>query len=531
MVSLGGMKSKHPFETFLSEFIPKAAKLQRQVNKLSWIMETTASSDAADLRAEFEAELKLLFHDKNTYAQLLKWQQDPSLQDPLFKRQLQLLCIEFKKNQIPEELLRLISIKEAQLSMVYTNFRPECNGRSLTENEIKKVLSQETDPEKRKKVWEASKEVGKQLAPLILELVALRNTAAHSLGYRDYFQMQLELQEVDAKWLLQTFEMLEEHSAEAYEKVLNEITAWQQNRFHVSKKELGPWAWNDPFCQEDPIDDANLDPLLQDKNFVEIGKQFFSTMGFDVDPILKRSDMYEREGKNQHAFCINIDREEDIRTLNNVRPTLKWLEVILHELGHAVYELGYDTSLPWLLKEPPHMLVTEAMALICGRQAYRAASLKQLLPNHQEHIESFIKAEKGLARHQLIFSRWVIVMTAFESALYQNPTQDLNQLWWTLVEKHQKIPPPPGREGACDWAAKYHIGMAPAYYFSYLLGEMLASTFEEHLTKEHPFNCTQVGDYFKERLFSSGNTHPWYQLIERATGAPLSYASWTQEFS
>ncbi|MES2345476.1 MAG: M2 family metallopeptidase [Chlamydiota bacterium] len=525
------MENKHPFEHFLGNFTPKAAKLQRQVYKLLWIMETTGSSDAADLKAELEAEFKLLFHDKDTYARLLDWEKDPFLNDPLLKRQLHLILIEFKKNQIPEELLRLISEREAQLSMAYTNFRSKCDGKSLTENEIRKVLSEETNPEKRKKVWEASKEIGRHLAPLILELVILRNTAAQSLGYSDYFQMQLELQDVDVNWLLETFEILEEESATAYDKTLDTIAQWQEQRFHVAKEELGPWAWSDPFCQEDPIQDNNLDHLLQDHDFIEIGRQFFGSMGFDVDAILKRSDMYEREGKNQHAFCINIDREQDIRTLNNIRPTLKWLEVILHELGHAVYELGYDASLPWLLKKPPHMLVTEAMALICGRQAYRAASLKQLLPNKLEYTESFAKAEQGLRRRQLIFSRWVIVMTAFESALYQNPAQDLNQLWWALVEKHQKISAPSNREGACDWAAKYHIGMAPAYYFSYLLGEMLASTFEQHLPKGSNFNSTQVGDYFKERLFRSGSIHPWHELVKRATNAPLTSTSWTQEFS
>ena len=98
-------------------------------------------------------------------------------------------------------------------------------------------------------------------------------------------------------------------------------------------------------------------------------------MGVDVQPILKRSDMYERPGKNQHAFCIHIDREGDVRTLNNVKESIKWLETVLHELGHAIYELGFDENLPWLLREPPHMIPTEAMALIAGRQAYRYDSL------------------------------------------------------------------------------------------------------------------------------------------------------------
>ena len=78
------------------------------------------------------------------------------------------------------------------------------------------------------------------------------------------------------------------------------------------------------------------------------------------------------------------------------------------------------------------------------------------------------KADESHRRRQLIFSRWVLVMTAFESELYRDPSQDLNKLWWDMVEKYQKIPAPKNRTKQNDWAAKYHIGLAPVYYFSYL---------------------------------------------------------------
>ena len=37
----------------------------------------------------------------------------------------------------------------------------------------------------------------------------------------------------------------------------------------------------------------------------------------------------------------------------------------------------------------------------------------------------------------LIFSRWCQVMLRFEKAIYADPDQDLNELWWDLVEKYQ----------------------------------------------------------------------------------------------
>lgn len=528
------MKNKHPFEQFLDAFIPSLARKTTQLNKAFWILETTGSKDAADLMAGLDAEVKLLFHDSKTYEQLKQWDKDPSLQDPLLKRQLNVLMRSFKQNQVPASLVEEISRKEAALAQSYANFRPTLEGKSLSENDILSILKKENDPAKRKRAWEVSKEIGPVLAPQILELVRLRNQVAHSLGYSDYFQMQLEQQEVDAKWLLDTLATLAQQSDAAYQKALSQIEQGLSQRFHVAPQELGPWAWSEPFGQQDPLDTAELDELVQGVDFSAAAKRFYQEMGVDIDPILKRSDMEEREGKNQHAFCIHIDREGDVRTLNNVAPSIKWLETVLHEIGHAIYEVGFDPELPWLLREPPHMITTEAMALIAGRQAYLEGPLKKLVgdASHQEPLRK--KADQSLARRQLIFSRWVMVMTAFESELYRDPSQNLNRLWWQLVEKYQKIAIPQGREHGCDWATKYHIGLAPVYYFSYLLGEMFASAIQEAIqafSQSSALTDQRVGSFLQKKLFAPGNRMPWHELIEHVTGKPLNAEAWLKEFA
>ncbi len=73
-------------------------------------------------------------------------------------------------------------------------------------------------------------------------------------------------------------------------------------------------------------------------------------------------------------------------------------------------------------------------------------------------------------------------MFHFEQALYKNPEQDLNTLWWDLVEKYQLIKRPTGRSES-DWAAKIHFTMAPVYYHNYMLGELLASQFHVYIVK------------------------------------------------
>jgi peptidyl-dipeptidase A len=519
------------FEPFLDSFIPPVEEKAKQVNQATWILETTGSKDAADLLAQLKVEYLKFFSDPKIYDQLLSWKK-LKRNDPILERQLTLLLLRFKENMIPDELREKIAKKESLIAQKYATFRPRFEEKPLTENQIRQTLKDEKDMALRKKVWEASKEIGSCLAPHIVELVDLRNEAAKHLGYKDYFQMQLNLQEVDEDWLFSFLEKVEKGSKRAYDELITFIEAKLQDRFEVGEEALFPWGWSDAFCQEDPLYSQELDQLVQDEDLVSMARNFYSSMGLRVDSILARSDLYERENKNQHAFCIHIDRNGDVRTLNNLTPSMRWADTLLHELGHGVYDQETDFSLPWLLREPPHMITTEAMALLMGSQVYSVDFLKKFVGASNGKEAAMKEAEKSRKRQQLIFSRWVMVMSYFERELYRNPHQDLQKLWWTLVERYQKVKAPYGREEKEDWASKFHIGLAPVYYYSYLLGEIFASSLKSLLKQQgQEVLWTQnTGQLLKEKLFAPANCYNWMELIERVLGHPFSEEDWKKEF-
>ena len=130
----------------------------------------------------------------------------------------------------------------------------------------------------------------------------------------------------------------------------------------------------------------------------------------------------------------------------------------------------------------------------------------------------------------LILARWCLVMAHFERALYQNPEQDLNRLWWRLVARYQNVRPPENRETLPDWASKIHLAVSPVYYHNYLLGELFASQLLDTLrdrvlppgvTDADLVQSRAVGEYLRGAVFAHGARLPWNDLIREATGEPL----------
>ena len=130
-------------------------------------------------------------------------------------------------------------------------------------------------------------------------------------------------------------------------------------------------------------------------------------------------------------------------------------------------------------------------------------------------------------------------MYHFEKQLYADPDQDLNSLWWDMVEKYQYVKRPEGRDMP-DWAAKIHFTQAPCYYHNYLLGELMASQINHDMAEKIPgmktdkginyVGQTEIADYLRENIFKPGNLYPHNEMIKKATGEYLTPKYYVQDF-
>lgn len=526
---------------FITRFETAYKPLSRKAAIASFEASLTGKDEDFTTTADLEIAMSTLLSNTQDFQTLKRIRDAGVIEDPLLSRQLEVLYNLYLARQLdPGRMEELIRLQKA-VEQKFSTFRSEMDGRALTDNQIENLLKNSLNIAELEEAWTASKKVGALVAPDVLRLVRMRNEAARALGFRNYHAMQLELSEQDPAAIEKLFDELDALTRDAFAQLKGEIDAHLSARLGISADKLMPWHYQNRYFQEAPkIYDVDLDRFYRDKDIVGIAQRYFAGIQLGIDSMLAHSDLYERPGKYQHAYCTNIDREGDVRIVCNITPTYNWMNTTLHEFGHGVYDYYNDRSVPWILREPAHTFTTEAIAMMFGRLAanprwmIEAAGVPEA-----EAMRVAGSLAKSLRLEQLTFSRWAQVMYRFEKAMYENPEQDLNSLWWDLVEKYQMLHRPAGRN-APDWASKIHVALYPAYYHNYLLGEILASQLAQHISAnilrsgdagtDSFAGRAEVGAYLREKVFHPGNTRHWSEMIRSATGEPLTPKWYARQF-
>lgn len=519
-------------QNFIHEQAQKHERIETASRHAWWDLATLGDEKYARQFQESETALRNMYSSKEGYHYIRTHQH---ISDPFLSRQSTLLLNNYRENQIDPELIAKMVKLESEVEAIYANFRPLIDGTPLSNNDLKSILVESADSKARREAWEASKLIGEEVEQRVLTLVTLRNAAAKQAGFSDYYSMRLELQELDQQRLFAILDSLEKSTTPHWNRYKPQLDRTLAANCGVSVADLRPWHYHDPFFQEAPRQELNLDKFFNGKDSVEISRTFFQTIGLPVEDILARSDLFEREKKSQHAFCTCIDRKQDVRILCNMRDNEFWMGVLLHELGHAVYDNYIDQSLPYLLRTYAHTSTTESIAMLFGRLSKSGPFLHHYCSVDEKTArEVGLMARKVTAANLLVFARWILVMTHFERALYQQPGIYLNSFWWDCVERFQGVTRPANRHKP-DWASKLHLACAPVYYQNYILGEMTASQLLHYLrlnvkTKDNElFNSSQVGEWLTTRLFNQGAQRPWEETLYKATGENLNPQYFAQD--
>ena len=529
----GSGVSEQDFASFLRDYEAKVIPLSKE-SALTYFNAVISGKDEDYAKsAQADVALKRIHSDTAAFARVKAFRESGQIVEPVLKRQLDILYLTLLGNQIDSATIDELVKRGTEIEQKFNTYRAKVSGRSLSDNEVDSILKHSRNSAELEATWKASKQVGREVAADLVALVKLRNRAAKSLGFANYYEMELKLGEQEPAEIASLFDQLDGLTRDAYGTLKGQVDSALALQYGVAKDQLQPWHYQNRFFQDAPrIYDVDLDAFYRDKDPVAISRVYFAGIGIPVDSILARSDLYERPGKYQHAQSIDIDQSGDVRIICNVRPDYSWMNTMLHELGHGVYDYYNDRQAPWLLRTPAHSLTTEAVADFFGRLAANPEWLTRVAGVPKEETSQMAgDCARMMRLQQIVFSRWTQVVVRFERALYENPDQDLNKLWWDLEEKYQGLKCPAGRDEP-DWAAKIHIATTPVYYHNYMIAELLASQLTETigskvLSSPDPYSADfagdpRVGTFFVENIFHPGARYPWDDMILRATGKKLT---------
>ena len=76
--------------------------------------------------------------------------------------------MEFTSHQLPQEMIEDLVNSQTAIEQVFNTHRAVVDGVEMTDNDILEVLKKETDNARRRAVWEASKQVGRNVAANII---------------------------------------------------------------------------------------------------------------------------------------------------------------------------------------------------------------------------------------------------------------------------------------------------------------------------------------------------------------------------
>ena len=511
-------------QLFVDETTEQVRPLEKDYLLSEWEAAVQGTPEALARTQQAQAAYMRFWSDVGRYEAAKRYNERAGA-DAELARQIRLIYLTAAQNQQDEATIVRLTSLESDVRGRYTNFRGRVDGAELSDNAMDEILAKSADSDEVRQVWEASKQVGGEVADQVRDLARIRNEAARRQGFRDHFQRSLTLNEIDEGQLLSLFEKLEAESRKPFQSLLQAIGEARSRIFKIKTEALRPWHYADRFFQyAPPMGDFDFDSLFADKDPVELATATYDGLGMEVRPVLARSDLFPRPGKNQHAFMTHIDREGDIRTLNNLERSHRWNETLHHELGHAVYEQYLDPQLPWLLRAPAHILSTEAIALTMGSLTLDRQWLTTVLEVPGARAEAAAQAGRERRRaRDLIFTRWCLVMTNFERQMYADPESDLDSIWWDLVERFQGLRRPEGRK-APDWAAKYHVALVPVYYQNYELGTLVSAQLVERIIGRVGgfVGRKGAGDWLREKFFRPGGRQDWSTHIASATGEPLN---------
>lgn len=526
------------FINIRDKFCKELERVSINLEKSCWDFYTNSTAENLKRYEEAQDEYSKVFQNRDWYNKFLAINKDELSKHE--QKQLKELLKEFDEELNTGEELKALRKKENEIAQKYNSYIPKIDGKEVSKPEIFKIMQTETNPDLRKKAYDAKIKGADLIAEDMIEFVKMRNEYAKNKGYGTYFEYKLkEDYDVDLEFLNKLIDEVYTNASGKIKEILEKKQKELKEFFGVEKLEnyhYGLLLNNNPekgvneileaSSQATPPDEKGVNEVLINQDIVSISKTMYKNMGYDIEKLEKEGkitlDLFARKGKNTHGFCFGVEAGKDSRILANLINNVTSLDTLNHELGHCVYDLGISTELPFLDRRASSPAVTEAIAMMMGDIIKIENVLDKIVPD--ELLERFKMTHKD---DEASFVAKSLLIIDFEREIYTNPEQNPAELWQNLNKKYLN------RENEQDneWASIPHYLSHPAYYQNYFRANLMKVQIYNYL-KSVLGNITEnykSAEFMDKNIFRYGASIEEYELIKQLTGNEFSASYFCEE--
>jgi peptidyl-dipeptidase A len=471
-----------------------------------------------------------VFSNEKDFQLLRKLKNSGLIADTVLKRQLSVLYQSFMGSQVEADRYKEIRFAESDLWQSFSEASLVIDNKKFTGSQLDSLRKNSADITILKKVYEAYREKGKQLAGDIIQMVKARNEFAISFGYTDYYQLALETKDQTPEKIKTLLDDIELKTHDQFFEAKSRIDKILAKRYHIRVDQLRAYHYNDERNSYLPRKFSDkMDSLYRDKDPVLLASGFFKGIGLPVQDVIERSDLKFRKGRKSAGTNIfNIDFRNDLRMIATVDNNLDGMRKMMHLCGHASHFKNISDTIPYLLKDP-NSVVAEGIASFFENMASNNGWLKSEFSMDSVSNKEFqLLCMHFMQVDRLFRFRRLLVKSIFEREIYRDPDQNPGTLWYKLNEQYLGIRPPEDQQ-TTDWATTSYFTGFSCNVHNFILADLFAGQLQHYIEKNILNgknsvyqNNRAIGNYLVARLYKNGDLIPWEQLIERATGEPLN---------
>ncbi|MGC8804298.1 MAG: M2 family metallopeptidase, partial [Bacteroidales bacterium] len=207
---------KADFEKFLSNYDSVTVPLSKEMNLAQWNASISGKTEDYERYTQLKKQYAMFHTDRNAFKFLEKVKTSAIIDDSIAQRQLQVLYLTYLSYQADSNLQKEIIELENAIEQKYSTYRATINDSTYTDNDIEHILKNSTDNTLLQAAWEAHKRIGPVVADDIITLVKKRNTLARQLGFANFHEMSLKLNDQEPNDIEKLFDELDKLTAQSF---------------------------------------------------------------------------------------------------------------------------------------------------------------------------------------------------------------------------------------------------------------------------------------------------------------------------